>query len=219
MVGIRGGVWIRRPDGNAHPIQNLIEQELSARGMALFNLRREPAESLIKNGEWDPAIAASPPDVVIVGRFISQMVDASRTTYPTVQHVHTTSGLRFDSLPAGHPDRPLGNSTSRREFAPAPSYQPDGNVYFFEHFEHFRQRREAEKVVEALVTEKCTLDARFYGPDGSIRGGYARFKFMADEKDPFGAFTNELVTAVVEATKKSLLSHEDSLARLEMYGG
>ncbi|HSX41957.1 MAG TPA: hypothetical protein VLE93_01245 [Candidatus Saccharimonadales bacterium] len=220
LYGITGGVWIRRPDGNAHPIQNLLEQELSARGMALFNLRREPAENLIKNGEWDSMIAVKHLDVAILGKLITHQITTDRVHYISVQHVHTKTGVRFHELGKNHSDYRMPNSIWLDDYEAA-SLDPDDeeeNLYYFEHDEHFALRKEKEKIVEPISTEQYTVDVRFYGSDGSVRGGYIGTKIKDIDSEPTQTLTAELVTAVSKSVKRSLLAHENSTSRFELDG-
>ncbi len=208
LFAIRGGVWIREPNGSEHHIQNLVEQELSLHGMVLSNLRREPTENLLKNGEWDPAIAASYIDVAVIGRIIVQTMDAEEVQYVTVQHVHTGTGLFFHQLPEMERRK---NNCACYDF-PCPY---SGKYHYHESGEEFERRREMEKQVYPVRRLQCSLDVRFYAPGGIIRGGCVT-SVPLDSDDPIRELVTKLVSELAAVARRSLKAEQTSLFEAEI---
>lgn len=197
LAGIRGGVSLREPNGSAHPIQNLVEQALAKQGMALFNLCREPVERLLKAGEWSDEIAGGNLlDLAVIGQVVVREVGTVRNEYPSRRHTHTPTGKFFSDLSADHPDY---------------------RTVYSEPKIMFDARREAEKRVVKAQVNQCTLDARFYGPDGRIHGAVIASSHLEDN-DPSGTLANWLVGELGKVAKRSLAAHSRSRAELELFG-
>lgn len=206
LVGVKVGAWVREPNGSANIIQNLIEQELASRGAAVFALRNDHARTLLEEGNWNTEIASSRLDVALVGKIIIRTdANAQVYEYPTMLNIHTATGRRFDQLPFDHPDYRKPNS----EFAMYDSYE------YHEPREEYERRRELEKVVVTRSIVYCTLDIRFYGPSGEIRGGCAEQVNDLDYENPTRTLVDRLISNLAKAVKPSIEAHERSSSLAE----
>lgn len=216
LKDVRGGVWIREPNGSEHIVQNKIEQELSRRGMALFNLRNEPVQTLVKTGEWNPEIAASHLDVAIIGRIKTAEREVLEYGQKPVQHVDTQTGRRFDALPKDHPNYRKANSSSADYLR---DYTYDGLYpikYYFEPHEEYKRRCQIESQQVLIKRSEYTLDIRFYGPQGQIRGGSIAHSSTQDQ-DPISVLVNKLVEDLASSVKPSIDAHDRSNSISELY--
>lgn len=222
LTGIRGGVFLREPNGSAHPIQNLVEQALVEQGMTLFNLRREPVERLLKTGEWSEAIAGGNLlNLAVIGQVIVRQVEAVRTEYPSRRHIHTATGGFFSDLSADHPDyQPPNAWFNGLGFLPLGTYLI--NPYEWRQVYHepeimFNARCEAEKRCTAIRVDQYTLDVRFHGPGGQIHGSVVASSRLEDN-DPGDTLANWLVGELGKVAKRSLAAHSRSQAEIELFG-
>lgn len=213
LFGIRGGVYIREPNGSEHPIQNLIEQALVERGMALFNLRHDSAGNLLKTGEWDDNIAQALIDVAIVGRVVVRMLEGA--LYQTIRHIHTATGRYFSDLPETDFDYRQPTHWLSRCDGRVYAYNMYSTLYpfFFESKLEYERRKELESGPRSTVS----LDVRFYGRHGEIHGGCVVETVIGN---PFGL--QEIVTKLAEelglVARRSLQAHSTSLAEQELLG-
>lgn len=212
LFGIRGGVFIRQPNGSSHPIQNLLEQALVRNGMALFDLRVDPALKLLEKNEWDDMIAQSLLDVAIVGHIIVRQVEGEQVEYVTVRHVDTETGRRFDALPMAHPDYRALNSSfnDHRSY-----YEVFGWNWYFEPEEEYQRRREIEREVYLVKQNQLSIDVRFYGRSGEIHGGHVGW-VPAGEDAAERMLVDGVVASLLETAEQSLRAHRTSLAEQEL---
>lgn len=213
LYGLRGGVWIREPNGSQHMIQNLVEQALSRRSMALFDLRNDHVRTLLKSGKWNPEIANGFLDVAIIGRMVTQEREVDEYVYISVQHVDTATGRRFDQLDFTHPNRRKPNSGSKSYLLESNGYSRD---YYFEPREEFTRRREMEKTLaQGVARISYTLDVRFYGPEGQIRGGCVATTNSTTDS-PMQQLAELLVNAIAQAVRPSVDAHDRNKAFTEL---
>lgn len=214
LYGVRGGVWVKEPNGSSHPFQNLLEQELCQRGMALYDLRHRPTENLLKTGEWEDTIATGPLDVAIIGRIIVHKTEIEETRCVSVQHVHTHTGKFFYKLGPDHPDYRAPNKVAHFNKLGGILLR-DNESYYEESDSEFARRREIERLVDILTVEKYSLDVRFYGPNGVIRGG-CTIMGPANGNQSLQNLVTETANQLASVTKLSLAAGQVALAELEL---
>ncbi len=212
LFAIRGGVWIREPNGSSHQIQNRIEQALAERGMALYNLRREPAEALLRDGEWTPDIASESIDVAVVGRIVIQTFDVTEEEYISRQHIHTPTGLYFHQVDPQSGGRKANCQCHNYDF---PSYLR-GEPHYHESKDQFDQRRELEKTCKVQKRNIYSLDVRFYGPNGRIRGGCVAKTLTPSEDTASSELTDTLVSDLSVVLRQSIAAHSTSAVEAEL---
>lgn len=214
LLGIRGGVWIREPNGSEHVIQNRVEQELTRRSLALFNLRNEAVQALVKEGTWNQEIASSNLDVAVIGRIKVSEWEEDEWEYITVRHVDTETGRRFDALDCDHPGYREPNSLYDTTNVASTIF--GSNRFYYEPREEFGRRQEIEKRVIRGRKHRClTLDVRFYGPEGKICGGCVA-ESSGNDGDPIGTLVSKLVSDLIAAIKPSIDAHDRILALTEL---
>lgn len=208
LQNIAGGVFIREPNGSVHPIQNLIEQELSRAGMALFDLRAEHAENLLKSGVWSDQIATSLIEVAIIGRIITKSETIQEKKYVTRQHEDTVTGRHFDSFSPDHQLYRKPNMMLDTKYEHY--YEPEGEY-------ERRREREAQIVQREKVTTR--LDARFYGTDGRILGAsLAEAATSLLGRDPLQIIVEKVTNDLRAVCLRSLQAHATSRAEIELFG-
>lgn len=212
LYGIRAGVWIRQPNGSEHLIQNAVEQALSQHGMALHLLHRDPVEQILRDGKWNPKIADKPISVAVIGRIIAPK--ASNDTVPagvsTRQHIHTPSGRYFHEIPIDEGGREPNCTCEQFD-------QPEkGKAHYCEPWNQYMARQERERG-RTIIGEGISLDVRFFGPDGAVRGGFAKTA-PCTEGDQIGWLVNGLVRELAATAKTSIAAHAQALAAAEAYG-
>lgn len=213
LFGIRGGVWIREPNSSEHPVQNMIEQELCRHGMALFNLNRDSVEKLLKQGEWDNTIAPKKIDVAAIGRIVVQVVEKEEVKYPTIQHIDTRTGKHLNSV---HPKERSATTTTTYCFGSG-GCPLSGTTHIHESDAEYEWRREQEKQIYPVRKQLFSLDVRFYGTDGTIRGGCV---VQAPDKhgDPLAYLVESVTGKLAEAAKTSIKAHSHVEALAEIDG-
>ncbi|MDO8650391.1 MAG: hypothetical protein Q7K33_03755 [Candidatus Berkelbacteria bacterium] len=215
LLDLRGGIWIREPNGSEHTIQNRVEQELARRSMALFNLRSSAVLTLIKDGTWSEEIASSLLDVAVIGRIKITDWEQDEWRYVSIRHVDTETGRRFDELPRDHPHARRVNSVYSSSLSPSDVFP---QKYYYEPYEEFERRKEMEKqVAKGVRRQRYTLDVRFYGPEGQILGGCVA---NASDRDsnPLNLLVAELVNDLTSTVKPSIDAHSRNSALNELYG-
>jgi hypothetical protein len=187
---VTGGVWIRQPNGSRHTIQNVIEQELCRKGMLLQDVNAIVAQRIHKEGTWSHDIAAAPIQVAIIGQVIVEKGVFDRPVKP-IQHIDPATGRHFSDDSAGSGWRYMSGSFFRIE--------PD---------EVFRHRCENNHSVQRVSGTKITLDVRFYGPGGEIRGGHTKSVIVAgdaEEITELEAAANEVVDKLQQIPLSTLM--------------
>lgn len=211
LIGLRAGVCVREPDNTEHPIQNSIEAGLVERGVALFGLRRKAVLSILRDGVWQDNIAAGVLDFAVIGKVIVRQEQWDVYTFPTVQHVHTASGQLFSRLPKDDPDYRVPNDfnsylvgtmiLANAKLLPQEAYYNEADA-------QYALRREQEKVLTGhKIVTVCTLDARFYGPDGRIHGSFNMTAKSNEVRDPVGWLAGKLVDQLANTAAASIAVH------------
>ena len=224
LNGIRAGVWVREPNNSAHVIQNLLHQALVKRGVALFDLRFQHAENLIRDGEWSPEISTSPLDAMIVGRILIKPRQTFAFKKISVRGIHTATGKHFHELPVSDenyraPNAYQANPTDRDTINFNEGDVSRFNVYV-EPSNVFSLRCANEQVQVPTDNIDVTLDVTFYGPQGQIHGAYARTKVFTGKTVVHPTELLDLVDGVVaelaDTIKSSLYYHSVSRAEMEL---
>lgn len=177
---VTGGVWIRQPNGSRHTIQNLIEQELCRKGMLLYDLNAAVAHRVHKEGSWSHDIATAPIQVAIIGQVLVEKGTFDRPVKP-IRHINPLTGQRYVYSTSGDGWERMGDSN-----------------FYCEPEEVFRHRCENNHHTIRVSGTKITIDVRFYGPGGEIRGAHAKSVVVAGDVEEIV----ELEAAVTEVVNK-----------------
>lgn len=200
FLGLRGGVFISNEDETRSAIQSLLEQKLVELGMELYTLHFDAVEKLVKDGVFGVDISSRPLDIIIAGKCTTIKETREEWEYPTVRHVDTETGLRFDALPYEHPHYRTLNSYS---------FDSERKDYYSETKEEFTRRRELEKKKITVEVEKYRVDIRFYGPNGTIRGAcICSADSQQGTSEALQTLLCEIIEKLVHAVPISRVAHD-----------
>lgn len=211
-----GGVWIKEPNGSSHPIQNIVEQQLCSSGVAVYDIRKAAAETLLRSGEWTAEIAANSLSFAVVGRIITTKTGKTSRISRTVRSIHSPTGKRFNDLPEDHPDYREPNSCYRDSVNLPLGFKA---VFYTEPKDEFRVRSDKEAQEVPLDISEYALDVRFYGQGGRILGACVA-KVDDSSEEPLKELAEQLLQHLAESLKPSLNAHErkgafDELSRYQ----